>query len=384
MKNLTPNDFQFLMQETGDNCISIYMPTYRAGSETQQARIILKNLLRKAYEMLIDNGMRAPDAKKYLDPAKMLILDNYFWQFQLDGIAMFLSPNYFDYFSLPIEFDEVLVVNDRFHLKPLIPWMSSNEEFYVLALSQNSVRVLQCTQASVQELDSEHLPENLAQALRFDDSERELQFHTNTLQSSTSRAAAIFHGNGDNSEDAKDRILSYFHIVDKGMREMLRDKKAPLILSGVEFLFPIYRGANTYGYLLEHGIPGNPEEISSDDLHKKAWEIVKPYFDHGLQEALEIYGPFRGTSRSSQDIKETISAAFNGRVEMLFLANGVHEWGHFDADVNQVEIHQEQQSGDEDLFDFASMQTFMNGGSVYFLDPELIPDGGNFAALFRY
>lgn len=33
----------------------------------------------------------------------------------------------------------------------------------------------------------------------------------------------------------------------------------PLVLAGVEYLLPIYRRANTYPYLLDGGVTGNPE-----------------------------------------------------------------------------------------------------------------------------
>ena len=42
MNLLTREDLTILMEKRADTCISIYMPTYRAGSETRQGRIRLK------------------------------------------------------------------------------------------------------------------------------------------------------------------------------------------------------------------------------------------------------------------------------------------------------------------------------------------------------
>jgi len=44
-------------------------------------------------------------------------------------------------------------------------------------------------------------------------------------------------------------------------------KKAPLVLAGVEYLFPIYQEANTYPDLVEEGITGNPENLKPEELH---------------------------------------------------------------------------------------------------------------------
>jgi hypothetical protein len=42
-----------------------------------------------------------------------------------------------------------VVVTDRFHIKPLLPLLSGDGRFYVLALSQSEVRLLQGTRYSV-------------------------------------------------------------------------------------------------------------------------------------------------------------------------------------------------------------------------------------------
>jgi len=45
-----------------------------------------------------------------------------------------------------------VVVSDRFHLKPLLPLLTGDGRFYILALSQNQVRLLQGTRYSVRGL----------------------------------------------------------------------------------------------------------------------------------------------------------------------------------------------------------------------------------------
>jgi len=385
MNLLTRNDLTELMEKQDELCVSIYLPTFRAGVETQQGHIRLKNMVRDAETRLIDGGMRSPEAKRFLAPVRELISDNQFWQHQRDGLAIFLASDMFYYYLLPMQVNELLQINQRFHLKPLLPLLSGDGLFYVLALSQNDVRVLKCTRASVKELEIDTIPHSLAEAMKYDDPERQLQSHTNTLPGTNDKAASTFHGHGVGKDDSKDNILRFFRLIDRGLHELLRKEKAPLVLVGVEFLFSIYKEANTYAYLTEGGIPGNPEELSAEDLQTLAWPVVEHYFHKAEQEALSYYGPYKGTGLTTHDIEEAAVAAYNGKVEILFLADSVEEkWGRFDPQSTQVYLHPEAGSDDEDILDFTAIQTIINGGSVYLLDRSQLPEGEALAALFRY
>ncbi len=60
------------------------------------------------------------------------------------------------------------------------------------------------------------------------------------------------------------------------------------------------------------------------------------------------------------------------------------EWGLFDSSSETVYLHQEKETGDEDLLDFAAAHTLLNGGTVYAVPPEKIPYSTPVAAIFRY
>jgi len=47
-------------------------------------------------------------------------------------------------------------------------------------------------------------------------------------------------------------------------------------------------------------------------------------------------------------------------------------------------LHEEAKPGDEDLLDLAAVQTLLNGGTVYAVELEKVPDGASLAAVFRY
>lgn len=368
--------------------VSIFMPTHRAGPETQQDPIRLKNLLGKAEEDLIAAGLRPPEAQELLQPAEKLLHDGLFWQHQSDGLAMFLSPDLFRRYRLPFDFEELTVVADRFHIKPLLPLLSGDGRFYVLALSQNEIQLLQGTRYSVSEVNPEDIPESLAEALKYNDPEKRLQFHTTTrTPGGKGERPAAFHGHGvASADDPKNYILRYFHRVDEGLGELLGSERAPLVLAGVDYLLPIYREANTYPHLVAEGIEGSPEELRAEELHERAWPILQPLFLEARKEAAAQYRQLAGagSEQASSDLKEVVPAAYVGRVGTLFVALHTQKWGTFDADTHEVRLHGEEAPGDEDLLDLAAVHTLVNGGAVYAVEPEKVPDGAPLAAVFRY
>jgi hypothetical protein len=313
------------------------------------------------------------------------VQDGLFWRHQSDGLAIFLSSDFTRYYRLPLEFEDLVVVAERFHVKPLLPLLSGDGRFYILALSQDKVRLLRGSRDRVSDVELEGVPSSLAEALRLNDPERQLQFHTATGPSGGkgSRAAA-FHGHGGVVQDDKVDILRYFHKVDDGLRKLLAGEQAPLMLAGVDYLLPLYREANTYPHLIEAGIEGNPDNLSAEELHQQAWAIVQPRFLEERIEAAKRFRQFADTDQASDDLAEVVPAAYHGRIETLFVALDLQQWGTFDPATNEVQLHQDSKPGDQDLLDSAAVQTLLNGGSVYAVEPEQMPVGASLAALFRY
>ena len=342
MDILTRAELEQLMRKEQQWCVSIYMPTHRTGTETQQGPIRLKNLLREAGERLSDRGVGTRDVQEMLDPASKLLQDSYFWQHQSDGLAIFLSSNRVRRYRLPLNFEELVVVEDHFHIKPLLPLFTGDGQFYILALSQNEVRLLNGTRYSVSEVDIGQVGGSLAEAIPSVNHQMSLHLHTSGSPGGMSVSGSVtFHGQGGGSdESAKDELLRYFRLVADGLMEFLQGDRAPLVLAGVEHLLPIYTEANTYPNLIDTVIKGNPDLLSADELHKSAWDILRPRFQAAQEEAFAHYQQLAGqaSARVADTLEEIVPAAFNGRVETLFAAVGVQQWGIFNPVTNEIEL----------------------------------------------
>ncbi|HEX2162743.1 MAG TPA: hypothetical protein VHM02_02220 [Thermoanaerobaculia bacterium] len=380
-------DVAELSTHRGGPHVSLFLPTVRAGQESQQNPIRFKNLLRDAAARLGERGAGEAEVADLLAPARELVDDYGFWQHQLDGLAVFLARGFARTYRLPLAFTELVMVEDRFHLKSLFPLFADEGRFFVLALSQNDVRLLEGSRHEVREVPLVDVPKSLADALGHELTDNHLYFHTGNRATSPGggRGTPVYHGQSANEENAKEEIRKFFGLVDRGVRDLLdEDGRSPLVLAGVEYLLPIYREQSSYPNVLAEGVRGNPDGLAAGELHRRAWGVVEERFRATRREAAERYGDLSGTGRVSRRLEEVVPAALDGRVDTLFVARGVRQWGRFDPATRAIERHPEQRADSKDLTDRAAVETFVNSGTVYAVEPEEVPEGGPLAAIFRY
>ena len=385
-----------LAESNDEVCISLYMPTYRNESDWSQNTTRLKNLLRDARNQLRDQDYREDDIDDILAEARQLLDRTGFWRENIgDGLALFISRSFTDAFRLPLTFDEVAVVEQQFHLKPLFPLIAANNRFYLLALSQGDVRLYQGTHQTISEIEHAEIPGSIVEALQSDeDDESSLQSHVQNRTSGVDgeRMDAAFHGHADGGGDdvsgePQDELKQFFREVDESVNEYLSDEAVPLVLAGVSEYLPLYRELNSYASLIEDEIvAGNPDSFGVDTLHDKAWDIVEPVFLQAEKEELERFEQlyYQDEDMASDDFHEIIPGCAYSRVDTLFVPVGEHRWGRFDPETNTVEVHESQQAGDGDLLNYAAVSAYLNGATVHALTPEKMPGGRSVAATFRY
>lgn len=380
-----------LMQVREQPCISLFFSTARGGPDMQQNRMKLVNQVREVERRFqsgeVAAGQRNEPAK-LLAPIHHLLEDSAFWQHPGDGVAVLRSWDRFHVYCLPFHVKEHIAIASHFYCKPFLTLLNDGP-FYILAVSQNEIRLLKGTRYGIQAVAvPDTVPENLAQALRYEDPENQLRYYSSSAggasPSQGGRRAVIFYGHGGAADAAKDYLLDYFRQIDKGLHELFHDQHAPLILAGVGYLLPLYRQANTYPHLIEQGVEGNPELLNEKTLHEHAWTVAEPFVLKEQQEALALYRDREQTDQASANISDIVPAAYYGRVTDLFVALDDEQWGSFHPTTYSLEIHETPHTGDDDLLDAAATQTLLHGGSVYALARAHMPGEVSIAALFRY
>lgn len=391
MATISKEDLQELATQRDGHCVSIYMPSIEKSQEVRQNAIRFKNLLNQAEHLLLEAGMEKKAVEEFLAPAVDLLDDGLFWQRQSSGLAVFIADDFFQTQHLNLEPEEDVTLADRFTIKPLLPMLKDPEEFYILTVSQNLIRMFRATEHDVEPVEVPNMPNNLIEAEGEDVSDNNVSFHTSTAEpggrTGSGERSAIYYGYGQGEEDRDKRVLNFFRKVDKAVTAYLRSSTAPLLLAGVDYHLPLYKDANTYTHLADDIISGNHDDTDPGTLRDEAWQKLEPLFHDNRDTVADRYKMLRGRQdqRAVKDLKEVVKAAPYGRVEVLFVDKNAKQWGTFDESKIDVKLENEHKPGNQDLLDFAVVQTLLNGGTVYAVDPEELPEGNTpVAAIFRY
>jgi hypothetical protein len=367
-------------------CISIFIPTHRAGKETISGKdaLNLKNQLKDVRLKLENKGLSVNDIEKFLKPIEDLVNDNEFWRHQSDGLAIFLSDNLYEKYTVPVYFEAFNYVSNEFYLKPLIPLFNGDGLFYLLTLKMDDVKFYEGTRHNVTEIIIDDLvPSQLEDSVGYDYEQKSLQFRTQQ----GNKGEGMYHGHGDSESELKNELMKYFRQIDKGLMTFLHDdQKPPLVVCCLDFHFPNYRKINSYQNIFPQHISGNPADKDVFLLHEVAWELLQPYFNKTRQEKMDQFSQFLGKGKASSDLNEILPAALAGKVDTLFLENKADIFGIYNPSTQEIKIQDTHQVANVSLMNLVAMEVLLKGGTVYLFEKEEMPDASfsKINALFRY
>ncbi len=384
MEKIGKPEIETLIQVQQWPAISIYMPVSRIGDPQDSLRY--KNFVTQMEARLIHQGMRSTEARNLLESELYLAKDASYWKhLGADGLAVFLSPEALFRHPLPNPVSERMLVGRRFHVRPLLPLLKVCRHM-LLGLSRKQLQLFEGDRYRFREIElPEGTPTSMDAALKYE-RERSLQYHSKTASASAvgGRRAAMFHGHGAGVDDLEENLGRYYQIVDRCLFPVLEDPDCPFLLAGTEEQHAIYRRVTRSRTILPRGIAGNVSEFSNDDLRAKAWEIAEEYHSREVREVLDDYRDNQGGARVVEDLPSVLTAAHDGRVETLFVAENEMVFGLFDADRREVTVKEQEYGKVIELLDEAVFWTLLQKGAVYVRKRSEMPVDTAICARLRY
>ncbi len=347
--------------------VSIYLPT-SPSSRGEAERIELKNLAGEASRQLRQAGAPGSDLAAIEDELADLVDDNEFWRHQARSLAIFVTPTTSTTFRLANNLTSMVEVSDRFHLKPLLRAVTFPHSAFLLALSQNGVRLLEIApDLEPAEVEIADLPTDVASAVG--------------KSSIKDRAPS---GRVQGSEGQKTRMRQYARQIDQALRPLLNGLDLPLILAAAEPIDSIYRSVNSYPHLLATSLPGNPEAVSEGELAERARRLLDDLYAAELRTTQETYALRASQRRASSDIADVARAATYGLVDTVLVDIDESVPGYVDEETGAVSFDETDDAANYGVVDEIARRAWLNGGKVLAVRRDDIPGKGSVAAILRY
>jgi len=347
--------------------VSIYLPTNPA-SRGEAERIELKNLAGDASRQLLQAGVGRGDAAAIDEELADLVDDDEFWRHQARSLALFLTPTTCTTFRLANNLSALVEVSDRFHLKPLLRAVTFPHTAFVLALSQNRVRLLEIAPGlEPAEIQIPDLPKDVASAVG--------------KSSIRDRAPS---GRIQGSEGQKTRMRQYARHIDQALRPLLNGLDLPLILAAGEPMDAIYRSVNNYPHLLSTSLPGNPDTGPDAQLIEGARRLLDEIYAAELRTIQETYALRASQRRASADIADVARAATYGLVDTVLVDIDEVVPGQVDEQTGAITIDDTGNAVNYGIVDEIARRVWLGGGKVLAVRRSDIPGNGSVAAILRY
>jgi len=377
------SDLMALMQASHGPCVTIMMGTHVTGPDQEQDALALRNLADRAQDTLATGWLRASQARDWLEPVRNCSSDPDFWEKRNLGLALFLDSKSLKRFRVPIPLEELVLVNHRFFIKPLLRLVSGNQRFLILSVSQHHICLYEASEFQIELVATPNLPQRIHETLNIEGEDRGQQRHM-ANRWGKGKQTSVFHGQGGAKETHKSELSLFFKQIDDALAPSLRNHHLPMILAGVDYLLPILRKTLSYPHILESEVVGNWDYSSQSQLHQKAWPIARPHLLTQQTQVAERIRDLTHSDRATCDPQTAIKAACEGRVDTLLVDIAEHHWGRCDQFGQVYCTHEHPQPGDDDLLDHAAAQTMLHGGKVIAVDSLDMPTSAPIAALLRY
>jgi len=369
----TKKAFEQLASISNQYSVSIYLPMYKKGKELNEGlgQSNLKSCLKKVHAVLVEYGYDKSSVNAYLKPIRNLIFELSFWRNPSEGLAIFLDKdNGMRCYKLPFPFEIKTYVADHFYLFPLLPLFHNNGIYYLLELSRDYVKLYKGSRNNFRDIPIKKIiPKQLEEVVGFDFEQKMLQYRTGHMM----YPAGSFHGQGEGKEDEKKELLSFFRKINRGVTKMISDKKAPLILACTDELYPVYKKINSYHKLWDTNLSGDPEFKGTNELHKASWSLIQYYFETKKREKLAKFISKFHTSLTTCQLSEIIPAAVKGKIDTLFVQQKEDVFGTYNSAKGCLILDSCKEIRNISLLNMAAINTFLQGGNVYFLEAEEMP-----------
>lgn len=290
----------------------------------------LKSQLKDAIDQAdhwLDPVMCIEERGKFLEPLQSLLLDARVLKKMKKNIGLFRNKHSFRLLNVPVDVEQTCQVATSFHIKPLLRWLQTDQDFLLLGLERDLMHLYQGSQESFKLICS------IKQV---------------------------------------DGLMWISDLIS----QLTRGSKAKLFLAGEKSLVDDVKQKISYKNLVKTPVTNNFGRQNVGEVCHAVRRILKDDSKRLLEKALLEFRFAEENNRTSKNIFQISKAIARKKVRKLIITDEIRIYGKIDKISGGVSIHPfDLDHEDDDLLDDLAQMVLSQGGEVVVAKRHEIPKG---------
>lgn len=319
----------------------------------------LRNTINQAKEWL-NPAMAEDERAKFLEPLESLLVDARIFKKMKGNVGLFRNQNLFRLLNVPIRVEPTCQVATSFHVKPLLKWLQTDQEFLLLGLEKSWAHLYLGSQNSLKLVDSVIFPE----AMRNDSSEGYMSLKDLRLKA--------------NKEDET------FMWLNQWIEELTKNSKPKLFVAGEKSIATKMARRLRYNNAVKTPIAYHFSPHRVSDICSPIRKMMKAEARGYLERSLLEFRLAEGSHRLKKNIFQIAKAVVQGRVRRLLVTDELSIFGKICKKSGGVSIHPcDLDHEDDDLLDDLAQMVLSQGGDVIVASKNEMPKGRAILAILE-
>ncbi len=265
------------------------------------------------------------------------------------GLIVFHSPEQQGYMRVQTSINDLVVVADSFHIKPLLRIKNTERGYFVISISPRLITLFVETNLHLYRLDAIRNPMLL---------------------------------NNVDETKIKSSAKDFFSRSALQINKTLSQYKLPVILAGTKETIDQMKKFLQSSYVMDDVIIGNAETMKNDEIRERCLEILEPYNRKLELEAIYDLNVAVKRNQAITYIEDIAVSAVFGKIVKLFVIENKQLWGRINHQTGEVFISPKQiDSHDDDILDDICQIVLAKGGEVVVLRDGTTAKGYSAAAI---
>ena len=295
---------------------------------------------------------------------------------------MLLNPNNFVIYNLNRPVEELAIVSDSFHIKPLIRVYQSADSYYVLGVNRKTFKLFYGNRYGLEEISfDEDVPVSIEDVLGEELTEPHLSYGSYGGAS----ANAMYHGHGGRKVEVDKDTQRYFQYVDKFIIDNFSNpSKAPLVLVALDEHQGLFRKLSKNNYLIDEGVHVDFETLDNKEIKKRSWDIIEKQYLQRTKDLIDRYNVNLNNKLATDNVNMAAKRAVEGAVETLLVESDKLIPGKVDLKSGELIVENLENPNTDDILDDLVEIVLHLKGEVVMLPKERMPTNTGIAAILKY